>query len=126
MADINLTTDMIDSFYNGMDYYEWDKPTQKKKLEPRKPIVIQDTLQENMIHFLLNCRRTETMGLGMRWFDIKRYGITVYRREVNSLGEIDSISDTLGPDDLRRAIQIPQKSRDAGFEKNERNTTPEQ
>ena len=125
VAEINLTTDMIDSFYNGMEYYEWDKPTQKKKLEPRKPIVIQDKLQENMIHFLLNCRRTETMGLGMRWFDIKRYGITVYRREVNSLGQIEAISDTLGPDDLRRAIQIPQKSRDAGFESNKRNT-PEQ
>jgi tetratricopeptide (TPR) repeat protein len=120
VANINLTTDMIDSFYNKMEYYQWDKPTQKKKLEPRKPIVIQDTVQENMIHFLLNCRRTETMGLGMRWFDIKRYGITVYRREVNSNAEVVAITDTMGPDDLRRALQIPQKSRDAGFEANKR------
>ncbi len=120
VANINLTTEMIDSFYNGMDYYEWDKPTQKKKLEPRKPIVIQDTLQENMIHFLLNCRRTETMGQGMRWFDIKRYGITVYRREVNSNAEVVAITDTMGPNDLRRALQIPQKSRDAGLEANKR------
>ena len=111
---------MIDSFYDKMEYYQWDKPTQKKKLEPRKPIVIQDSLQENMIHFLLNCRRTETMGQGMRWFDIKRYGITVYRRVVNSNAEVVAVTDIMGPDDLRRALQIPQKSRDAGFEANKR------
>ena len=87
---------------------------------PRTPIVIQDELQENMIHLLLTCRRTETMGQGMRWFDIKRYGITVYRREVDSNGDLAKITDTLGPDDLRRAVQIPQKSRDAGFEGNKR------
>lgn len=120
VAKVNLTTDMIDTFYKGLEYYEWDKPTQKKKLEPRKPIVIQDELQENMLHFLLTCRRTETLGLGMRWFDIKRYGITIYRREVDSNGDIEKITDTLGPDDLRRAVQIPQKSRDAGFEGNKR------
>jgi hypothetical protein len=120
VADVNLTTEMINTFYHNMPYYTWDEPTQKKDLEPRKPIVIADELQENMIHYLLNCRRTETMGLGMRWFDIKRYGITIYRREVNSNGEVAAITDTMGPDDLRRALQIPQKSRDAGFEGNKR------
>ena len=73
-----------------------------------------------MIHLVLNCRRTETMGQGVRWFDIKRYGITVYRREVNSNADVVAITDTLGPDDLRRAVQIPQKARDAGFEANKR------
>ena len=120
VADVNLTTDMVDTFYSEMEYYQWDKPTQKKALEPRRPLVVEEGLQENMIHFLLNCRRTETMGQGMRWFDVKRYGITIYRREVNSNGEVVSISDTMGPDDLRRAVQIPQKSRDAGFEANKR------
>ena len=121
VANVNLTTEMINTFYSQMTYYEWNKPTQKKALEPRKPIVISGELQENMIHFVLNCRRTETMGLGMRWFDIKRYGITIYRREVDSKGELTSnYLDVLGPDDLRRAVQIPQKSRDAGFEGNKR------
>lgn len=120
VANVNLTTDMIDTFYNDMEYYQWDKPTQKKALSPRKPLIVEPGLQENMIHFLLNCRRTETMGLGMRWFDIKRYGITIYRREVNTSGEVVKITDTLEPDDLRRAVQIPQKSRDAGFEGNKR------
>jgi hypothetical protein len=56
----------------------------------------------------------------MRWFDIKRYGITIYRRAVNSNGDVVEITDTMGPDDLRRAVQIPLKSRDAGFEPNKR------
>ena len=56
----------------------------------------------------------------MRWFDIKRYGITVYRRVVNSNAEVVAVTDIMGPDDLRRALQIPQKSRDAGFEANKR------
>ena len=120
VQNVNMTTEMVDNFYNNMEYYEWDAPTQKKRLEPRKPIVLEQGLQENMIHLLLNCRRTETMGQGVRWFDIKRYGITVYRRAVNSNADVVEISDTLGPDDPRRALQIPQKARDAGFEPNKR------
>ena len=120
VQNVNMTTEMVDEFYSNMDYYEWDAPTQKKRLAPRKPIVVEAGLQENMIHLLLNCRRTETMGQGVRWFDIKRYGITVYRREVNFNADVVAISDTLGPDDPRRAVQIPQKARDAGFEPNKR------
>ena len=118
---VEMTLDMVHDFYTNMDYYKWDQPTQKKELAPRKPIVVDlGTLQESMIHLLLNCRRTETMGQGMRWFDIKRYGITIYRRAVNSNGDVVEITDTMGPDDLRRAVQIPLKSRDAGFEPNKR------
>ena len=35
-------------------------------------------------------------------------------------GVISSISDELKPDDLRRAVQIPLRVRDAGFEANAR------
>lgn len=119
--DVNMTLDMVHDFYSNMAYYQWDDPTPKKEIAPKKPIVVDlNTPQESMIHLLLHCRRTETMGQGMRWFDIKRYGITVYRREVNSNADVVAITDTLGPDDLRRAVQIPQKARDAGFEANKR------
>lgn len=121
VEDVNMTVDMVHTFYSNMEYYAWDAPTQKKALAPKKPIVVDlGTEQESMIHLVLNCRRTETMGQGMRWFDIKRYGITVYRREVNSNADVVGITDTLGPDDLRRAVQIPLKARDAGFEGNKR------
>lgn len=115
-----LTPENIKEFYDTVPYYEWDKPTQKKHLNPKFAWEGEGSIQEAMLHFVLNCRRTETMGLGQRWFDIKRYGIEIYRRVVNSTSQLDHITDTLGPDDLRRAVQIPQKSRDAGFEANKR------
>ena len=74
----------------------------------------------SVLDCVLHFRRIETMFEGMRWFDIKRYGITIYRRAVNSNGDVVEITDTMGPDDLRRAVQIPLKSRDAGFEPNKR------
>ena len=120
VASINLTPESITDFYAGMEYYTWNEPTQKKHLNPVFDWEGEGSTQEAMLHFVLNCRRTETMGLGQRWFDIKRYGIEIYRRVVNSTSQVDHITDTLTPDDLRRAVQIPQKSRDAGFEANKR------
>ncbi|MBQ9185813.1 MAG: RagB/SusD family nutrient uptake outer membrane protein [Bacteroidales bacterium] len=119
-ASINLTPESIKDFYDGMDYYEWNAPTPKKHLQPKFEWAGEGSIQEALLHFVLNLRRTETMGLGQRWFDIKRYGITVYRRVVNGLAQVEKITDTLEPDDLRRAVQVPQKSRDAGFEANKR------
>ena len=120
VASIDLTPESIANFYAGMEYYTWNEPTQKKHLNPVFDWEGEGSTQEAMLHFVLNCRRTETMGLGQRWFDIKRYGIEIYRRVVNSTSQVDHITDTLAPDDLRRAVQIPQKSRDAGFEANKR------
>lgn len=73
-----------------------------------------------MLQYVLHCRRVETLGFGIRWFDIKRYGITIYRRVSDGDGVISSVSDELKPDDLRRAVQIPLRVRDAGFEPNKR------
>ena len=115
-----LTLPMISSFYDAMPYYEWYKPTQKKRLEPRMPIEIYDSDNENMLHCILNMRRTEQMALGLRWFDVKRYGITIYRRELDSDGNVWKVTDEMLPDDDARAIQIPYKAIDGGFPANPR------
>ena len=114
-ASINLTPESLKTFYDSVPYYEWKAPTQKKHLNPKF-----EWAGEAMLHFVLNCRRTETMGLGQRWFDLKRYGIVIYRRVVDGIAQVDHITDEIGPDDLRLAVQIPQKARDAGFEPNKR------
>jgi len=59
----------------------------------------------------------------MRWFDIKRYGIEIPRRLMNSDGNPVQITDWLRVDDPRRAIQIPQKVVNAGLTPNPRVTT---
>ena len=69
---------------------------------------------------MLGFRRMETLHHGLRWFDIKRYGIEYPRRLMNASGLPALSTDFIGKDDLRRVIQIPQKVRDAEFTPNPR------
>ena len=57
---------------------------------------------------LLLHRRYYTLHYGLRWFDVKRFGIEIYRRTLtsNDLG-IKSVDDTLEVRDNRRAVQLP-------------------
>lgn len=119
-SQVNLTPDEVTEFYKNMDYYTWQEPTPKKHLHPAFDIDAEGSTQECMLQYVLHSRRVETLGFGIRWFDVKRYGITIYRRVSDGDGVISTISDELGPDDLRRAVQIPLRVRDAGFEPNKR------
>lgn len=87
--------------------------TVKKQLNPI--IAFVDTKQENFIHCILHLRRVETIHEGLRWFDIKRYGIEISHNR-------DGLTpDVLTKDDPRRAFQLPQDVIDAGLEANPRN-----
>ena len=96
-------------FYGGWLAKQWGvdpkNPTPKKPLNPAFEI---DQTQEGMIHTLLLLRRYETLHYGLRWFDVKRFGIEIYRRTLtsNDLG-IKSVDDTLEVRDNRRAVQLP-------------------
>ncbi|KAA5235203.1 hypothetical protein [Bacteroides finegoldii] len=57
---------------------------------------------------MLHLRRVETVHEGLRWLDIKRYGIEISH---NRDGETP---DVLTKDDLRRAWQLPQDVISAG------------
>lgn len=59
--------------------------------------------QTYLIHAVLHARRVEGLHEGIRWMDIKRYGISYQHNIYN--GE----PLTLLPDDPRKAIQIPQE-----------------
>ena len=120
-ADINITTEMVQDFYaNQIEYYNGKNPTPKKHLSPAFSIDEEGSVQESMLQLVLNAKRTETLGFGQRWFDIKRYGIKIYRRAIDASSDPESVSDSLEVNDPRRAIQIPQKARDAGFEPSKR------
>ena len=71
------------------------------------------------------------MAQGLRWFDIKRYGIEIWRRTLQpdpKAGQYDAafkpyrLDDVLTVDDPRRAMQIPQDVISAGFKANPRIT----
>lgn len=64
---------------------------------------------------VLHLRRMETMHDGLRWFDIKRYGIEI----THKIGYPATYA-TLGWNDARRAIQLPQEAILAGQQANPR------
>ena len=115
-----FTVSNIVSFYNGVNYAEWNKPTVKKHLNPYFAIGKEGETKEAMLQCVVGIRRIETMAQGMRWFDIKRYGIEIDRRIMNDNGNASLRSDHLAKDDLRRAMQLPLKVTDAGLAKNPR------
>jgi tetratricopeptide (TPR) repeat protein len=120
---VALTRELINSYYGNLAYYTPKEPTSKKEIHPLN-FAISSQEQENFLHCLLHFRRIETMFSGLRWFDVKRFGIEIYRRDVsyaNSKDEVVAVTDSLKLDDPRRAIQIPSDVISAGVEPNPRN-----
>ncbi len=118
-----VTSQLINDIYgngaNAYAYYTPTEPTPKKKLEPDFSL---PAGSEMYIQAILHLRRVLSLHEGLRWFDIKRYGITIYRRVVeNGTGAI-SVYDTMKKDDPRRAFQLPQEAiKDGGLTPNPRN-----
>jgi len=114
-----LTQESIETFYTDttvMKYYTPSAPTPKKKLNPEFSITDK---QEKFLQCLLHIRRIETIFEGLRWFDIKRFGIVIYRRYLDVNAEV-TVRDSLTVDDPRRAIQLPQDVINAGLPANPR------
>jgi hypothetical protein len=112
-----LTRTNIRNYYNNLAYYEFNAPTPKKRLNP--DFTIEAGEQENFIHCVLHIRRILTRSEGLRWFDMKRYGIEIHRRSISGNNEIISLG-VLKVDDPRRALQIPMDVINAGLPPNPR------
>ncbi|MCM1138351.1 MAG: RagB/SusD family nutrient uptake outer membrane protein [Duncaniella sp.] len=123
-STLDLTPDNITEFYKDRGYCYDDaqglESAMKKHLHPAFAIDGEGSTQESMLQCMLAFRRIETLQLGLRWFDIKRYGIEIPRRVMDASGYPIEKTDFLAKDDLRRMFQIPQKVRDAEFEPNPR------
>ena len=108
----------IVQFYTAREAAD-NEAIQKKELHPMLALVkpfnaafeIETGTQEKMLQGVLHARRIETMYSGLRWLDIRRYGIEVIH---NVDGEVEN-QITLPAGDLRRVIQIPQSVTTAGM-----------
>lgn len=115
----SYTQEEIVAFYDAIRYMALggiERPedrTIKKQLNPQG-MEVAEGVQENLIQCVLHLRRIETMHDGLRWLDIKRYGIEIAH---NREGQAD---DLLLVDDNRRAIQLPQDVINAGLTANPR------
>lgn len=113
---ISVYGDFDESTGKGMKYYKAQEPTPKKALHP--DFSVTQGTQESIIQAILYLRRVLCLHDGLRWFDIKRYGIEINRRlTVN--GKI-SVYDILKEKDERRALQLPAIVVEAGMQPNPR------
>lgn len=123
----HLTKELIDEVYGDessslyIGEYSRELPTSRKPLHPHG-FTVEPGTQEHFTQCLLYCRRVETLGEGMRWMDIKRYGIAVDRFDDTDYDDTTTsgyrATATLPHNDLRRAFQIPQEAIKTGLEPN--------
>lgn len=87
--------------------------TIKKPLNPQG-FTVEDGTQTNLIYTILHMRRISTMYQGLRWLDIKRWGIEFTHHH-------DGTANTkFRAGDLRGALQLPGDVVDAGLQPNPR------
>ncbi len=120
VSNLTLTTDTIQKFYNKIPYHRWNEGSLKKRLHPSFAIDAEGSVQETMLHQVLNSKRIEMSYEGYRWFDTKRYGITIHRRIMDETGVPLVCRDSLVAGDKRWAMQIPQDAISSGIQPNER------
>jgi hypothetical protein len=110
LATTELTETLIKSFYIP------SATLFVKKLNASKmsSSFVVSASQEPYIQCILHFRRIETIFDGLRWFDIKRYGIEIS----HAIGR--TRVETLLYNDYRRAIQLPQEVISAGMVPNPR------
>ena len=113
-----MTEELINEFMEQLDYTPvtleyWSDLTIRKELHPQG-FEIEAGTQENMINLILHMRRLETIFQGLRFPDLKRYGIAyshLVQRE-------DPLVFQTG--DLRGAVQLPNDVIKAGLPANPR------
>jgi hypothetical protein len=100
--------------YSRAGRNQWCSPLHPAEMGFEKVLTGDDlAVLDCVLHF----RRIETMFEGMRWFDIKRYGITVYHH-YRGANEDAIHTDSLTYNDPRRVLQLPKNVIDAGYPAN--------
>ena len=126
----HLTRELIDEVYGDpssslyIKEYTREEPTSRKPIHPHG-FTVEPGTQENMTQCLLFCKRIDSLEEGLRWMDLKRYGITIDRFDDSDYDDATTsgfeATVTLPYNDLRRAFQIPSESIKTGLEPNPRN-----
>lgn len=115
-----VTEDNILNWFNTTEYSQTLAPTPKKVFHPDFPIA-EDGKQEAYLQTIVHLKRIVLLNRGLRWFDVKRYGIEIERVILPGAGlPLQATGNILVARDPRRAIQIPSKILSAGMEPNPR------
>ncbi|MBR1755378.1 MAG: RagB/SusD family nutrient uptake outer membrane protein [Bacteroidaceae bacterium] len=114
MVDESLTQANINRFYRRTSKNIYVSELHPTEMSPEFKYDALSDDAKRLIDCVLHFRRIETMFEGLRWFDIKRYGITVHHA-YRGPQEDDVHHDYLQWNDPRRVLQIPQNVIDAGY-----------
>jgi len=122
MVRTELTMSSVNTFMNRLKYalvtpVEDTDHSIRKVMHPQGSAltaILEDTNTENLIQLILHMRRITTMFQGLRFFDVKRYGIE-FTHKVDKENPI-----VFKAGDLRGAIQLPTDVINAGLEANPR------
>lgn len=113
-----LTVNSVDTYIDKLDQApavpDGNRDRSMRKILHPQGFTVAEGAQENVIVFLLHMRRLETIFQGMRFLDIKRYGI----EHSHLIAGEDPVTFTAG--DLRGAVQLPSDVIMAGLEANPR------
>ena len=114
-----LTEATISNWVKRVGMYTPANPTPVKEIKsPAFPL--EPGTQTNMCYALLHMRRVETVHMGLRWFDTKRYGITIFRRKLAVYNKLGTVTGALNARDPRCALQLPPDVLSAGMTPNPR------
>lgn len=113
-----MTAESIKSFIESLDYapvvVKSNSERSIRKVFHPQGFTVEAGTQEDILQFILQMRRVETLYQGLRFLDIKRYGIEFS----HDLDEETPITFKAG--DLRGAIQLPDDVIEAGLPANPR------
>lgn len=110
----------INSFYAALSYYTPENTANPSVKRTPSGFYVGTRNAREFDSLYSACAPYSDIGEGLRWQDIKRYGIVIYRRYFEG-STLVRITDTMGVDDPRRAVQLPSNVITAGMEPNPRN-----
>lgn len=108
----DFTFDNIEKYYGGDPGYGIAKEIHIDQICPESDATASLDEIMPMLQCIQHLRRIETIHNGMRWFDIKRFGLEFSRK----IGK-DGV-DFLSVEDPRKAVQIPAEVIAAGMQAN--------
>lgn len=113
---VTLTEAQITDWNAAVPYSTAETRTARKQFHSSIPV--EAGQQENYLQVLLDMRRLETLQTGLRWFDVKRYGIEIIRGTIHNARTLEPSANILTPTDPRRALQIPASAISSGMTPN--------
>lgn len=117
----DMTLENITRFYGDSDPgYGICKQINIDRICPESDAKVSVDAIMPMLQCVQHIRRIETIHKGLRWLDIKRFGIEFDRKIGNNQGPLYHTTDHLGVEDPRKAIQIPAEVVAAGITANPR------